>query len=185
MFWSMMLLHRSYLIPDHRRPVLEVIVIAPSSATGFLDEAWNEEVRQSAKSTSSPLGGNRGWQIRPRLPTVPSVRWRGPAPAAAARRGIYSADKLWIGEDQDRNSSSAGTSSRRWCRVASVARRLQQAAGRWPRARPQPLANGLEDDVERRDREDADERGQDHAAEHRRADVASRELEAPVATTSG
>ena len=43
---------------------------------------------------------------------------------------------------------------------------------RWP----QPLANGLEHDVKRRDRENPDERCQYHAAEHRRADVAARQL---------
>src|SRR3979490_2067172 len=43
---------------------------------------------------------------------------------------------------------------------------------RWP----QPLANGLEHDVKRRDRENPDERCQYHAAEHRRADVEARQL---------
>jgi hypothetical protein len=40
---------------------------------------------------------------------------------------------------------------------------------------PQPLADRLEDHVQRRDREDADERRREHATEHRRADIAPRQ----------
>ena len=47
----------------------------------------------------------------------------------------------------------------------------------------QPLPNALEKDIERRDREDADEGREDHSAKHRRADIASGR--APTATTSG
>src|SRR5437763_10961332 len=47
-----------------------------------------------------------------------------------------------------------------------------------PRAgpRPQPLADGLERDIERRDRKDADESRKDHPAKDGAADVAPRQL---------
>src|ERR1700730_13246547 len=56
--------------------------------------------------------------------------------------------------------------------AATLGRRLF----RWPRRRPEPFADRLEEDVQRRNSEYADEGRQNHAAEHRGADVAPRQL---------
>ena len=55
------------------------------------------------------------------------------------------------------------------------ANRLLRLGEFWPCAGPQAFAQRLEGDVERRDREDADGRGEDHAAEYRCADRAAGE----------
>src|SRR5215471_2819457 len=47
---------------------------------------------------------------------------------------------------------------------------------RWASAQPQPLPNTLEKDIEWRNGEDADEGREDHAAKHRRADIAPGQL---------
>ena len=50
---------------------------------------------------------------------------------------------------------------------------------------PSPSARPLEDDVEKWDREHAEQSRRDHAAEHGRADAAPGERATPVAKTSG
>src|SRR5436190_23807770 len=62
-------------------------------------------------------------------------------------------------------------SMRRFVEHALV-RRFLNGPGRWP----QPFPYALKPDVQRRDRKNADERGEDHATENRRTDIATRQL---------
>src|SRR5580704_6391502 len=76
-----------------------------------------------------------------------------------------------------RTSAKCARSSRSWLGVW-IFRHADAGLSRILRTdrRSDPFANRLEGHIKRRDDEDADERGEDHAAEHRGPDVASREL---------